>query len=512
MMVMNGLKVFCAGLMHESHSFCPIPADLATFKATDGIRVGGEVRSEFRGTRSELGAVFDLAEELEWTLLHPLFAHTVPSGPVTEDAFEHFSGIIETELKASLPVDGVMLVLHGAMLVDHLDDAEGELLRRVRAIVGPDVPVAVTFDLHGNIGGAVAEHADIVSSYRTTPHVDQYETAMRAGHLLQRAMKGEIRPRVAYAQLPMFDALDMGRTIAGYGPMVGINIMAAQDIEQHVAILDIAIHAGFDWADKYSTGPSVLVTHDGEDLLAQSIADRLIEFAWRTRSEKTVDMFGIDEVVRIALEPTTADGPLLIGDFTDCPGGAGMGDNTNMLRALIDAKAKGAVVASIADPQSVQKCIAARVGAMVTLELGGKLHPVYSAGPLHVEAQVLTISDGVAVRTGPYFTGTRSFFGPSCLVDIGGVRVIVATEREQIDDRAQFRIFGVDPDRENILVCKAVNHFRADFEPIGRRLVYVDSGGVVSRNFKQFDYRKIRRPIWPLDADALAASLARAAS
>lgn len=504
----KNFKVFCAGLMHESHSFCPIPADLATFRSTEGIRIGDEVKNEFRGTRSELGAVFDLAERLEWKLLHPLYAHTVPSGPVTEEAFEYFSAIIEKDLTENLPVDGVILVLHGAMLVDHLDDAEGELLRRVRALVGPETPVAVTFDLHGNIGQAVAQQANIVSSYRTTPHVDQYEAAMRAGELLQRAMAGEISPRIAYAQLPMFDALDMGRTIAGYGPMVEINRLAAQEIDRHSSILDIAIHAGFDWADKYSTGPSILVTYDGDNALAQSAANALIEFAWRTKTEKTIDMFEIDEVIRIAHEPATSKGPLLIGDFTDCPGGAGMGDNTNMLRAMIDAKVEGAVLASIADPAAVEVCVAAGVNATVKLDLGGKLHPVYSGSPLRVTARVLAISNGVAFRTGPYFTGTKTFFGQSCLVDIEGVRVIVATEREQIDDRAQLRIFGIDPDEENILVCKAVNHFRADFEPISRRLVYVDSGGVVSRNFRQFEYKKIRRPVWPLDQDACGTAVA----
>ncbi|WP_457588881.1 M81 family metallopeptidase [Ensifer canadensis] len=500
----ESLKVFCAGLMHESHSFCPIPADLATFKSTGGILVGDEVRSEFHGTRSELGAIFDLSDRLGWSLLHPLFAHTVPSGPVTAETFHYFSAIIEKELVSNLPVDGVILVLHGAMLVDGLDDAEGELLRRVRELIGPETPIAVTFDLHGNIGTAVAEQANIVSSYRTTPHVDQYEAALRAGELLQRTMAGEINPRVAYAQLPMFDALDMGRTIAGHGPMVGINRLAAQEIENHPSILDIAIHAGFDWADKYSTGPSVLVTYDGDETLAQSVADQLIEYAWQTKAEKTVDMLGIDEVIRIAREPATSKGPLLIGDFTDCPGGAGMGDNTNMLKALIEARIEGVVVASIADPAAVEKCLAAGVNTIVELELGGRLHAIYSGRPLHVTARVLTVSDGVAFRAGPYFTGTRTYFGPSCLVDIEGVRVIIATEREQIDDRAQLRIFGIDPDEENILVCKAVNHFRADFEPISRRLIYVDSGGVVSRNFKQFAYRKIRRPIWPLDVDARA--------
>ena len=498
-MAATNFKVLCAGIMHESHSFCPIPADLATFRATGGVLLGDQIRKDYGGTSSELGAVFDLSERLNWNVIHPLFASTVPSGPVTEEAFEYFSSVIEAELAKRLPVDGVFLVLHGAMLVAHLDDAEAELLRRIRRIVGTHVPIAATFDLHGNLGEAIADQTNIVCSYRTTPHVDQYEAASRAGELLHRAMLGEIKPAVAYVQLPMFDALDMGRTISGYGPMVEINKRAAAEMKADRSILDIAINAGFDWSDKYCTGPSVLVTFEGDRSRAHQVANRLIDFAWQTREQKTIEMFGVDECVAIAKEPADRPGPLLIGDFTDCPGGAGMGDNTAMLKGLVDAGVKGAVVASIADPEVVEQCLAAGVGATLEIVLGGKLHAKYSGSPLAVKVQVLTVSDGVAFRTGPYFTGTRTYFGSSCLIDIDGVKVIVATEREQIDDRAQLRLYGIDPDTENVLVCKAVNHFRADFEPISRRLIYVDSGGVVSRNFAQFDYKKIRRPIWPLD-------------
>lgn len=497
---MPKFNVLCAGLQHESHSFCPVPADLDSFRSTGGISQGNEVVQNFRGSRSEVGAVIDLAETLDWSLTLPLFAHFVPSGPVTQEAFEYFSNVILKAIDEAAPLDGVIMPLHGAMVVEHLADAEGELVRRVREAVGPDMPIAVTFDLHGNISLDMARYANIVSTYRTTPHIDQYETAWRAGELLQRAMSGEITPRVAYAQRPMFDALDMGRTISGYGPMVEINRMASKAMIEHPTILDVAIHAGFDWSDKYSTGPSILVTSDNDLERAEHIAEDLITYAWNTRAEKTVEMVSVEEAIAVALEPAEGTGPLLIGDFTDCPGAAAVGDNTVLLRAMIDAKLEGSALASIADAESVKTCIEAGEGATVELTLGGKLHPVYSATPLHVTARVVKISDGLAVRTGPYFTGTKVNYGPSCLIDIDGILVIVATFRIQIDDRSQFRIFGINTEEMNILACKAVNHFRADFEPISRRLIYVDAGGIASRNYKQFPYRNIRRPIWPLDS------------
>lgn len=493
------MKVFTAGVMHESHSFCLLPTDLERFKANGGYHRDEGVDQAYRGTNSEMGAVFDLADRHGWNLVHPLMANTTPCGPVTEDAYEHFSDVILTGLRGALPVNGILLVLHGAMVAGHLPDAEGELVRRVRECVGPAIPIAVTLDLHANVGPDLARHADVISAYRTTPHVDMHETARRVGELLQRAMLGEIRPRVAYAQPPAFEGLDMGRTIAGHGPMVDAQARARTIEAGDPAILDVSLQAGFDWSDKRHLGPSVLVTHDGAADRAQAAADELAGFAWSTRGVKTIELLPLDVAMRIAREKATAPGPLLIGDFTDNPGAAAMGDGTALLRAMIEAELEDAVLCSIADPGAVRQAEEAGVGGTVTLELGGKLDPRFGGAPLPVTAKVLALSDGVAVRKGPYFTGVATSFGPSCLLGIGGVRVIVGTHRKQIDDREQFRIFGVDPDRTNVVACKAGNHFRADFEPICRRLIYVESGGLASYDFKQFDYRNVRRPVWPLD-------------
>ena len=492
-------KVFAAGVMHESHSFCLLPTDLARFKATNGYHRGEDVARVYRGTNSEMGAVFDLADRHGWNLVHPLMADTTPCGPVTRDAFEHFSEVILTALREELPVDGVLLPLHGAMVTEHLPDAEGELVRRVREVVGAGTPVAVTLDLHANIGPNLPRHADIVSGYRTTPHTDMFETARRVGELLQRAMQGEIRPKVAYAQPACFEALDMGRTISRHGPMVDILAKARAIETAEPAILDISIQAGFDWSDKRCLGPSVLVTAEGDPKRAQAVADELAAMAWASRGVKTIELLPLDEAMRIAKEPATGSGPLLIGDFTDCPGAAAMGDGTALLRVMIEAGLEDAALCSIADPNAVRLATEAGVGVTVQLQLGGKLDPRFGGGPLPVTAKVLRLSDGRAVRKGPYFTGVATNFGPSCLIEAGGVRVVVATNRLQIDDREQFRIFGIDPDRTNILACKAVNHFRADFEPICRKLIYVESGGLASCNFRQFDYVNVRRPVWPLD-------------
>ena len=272
------------------------------------------------------------------------------TGPVTRDAYEHFSDIILPALRRAMPVHGLFLPLHGAMLTEHVDDAEGELLRRVREIVGTTIPIAVTLDLHGNIGPAMAQHADIVSTYRTTPHVDMYETAERAGRILQRTMSGEIQPTVAYAQGRMFDALDQGRTISGKGPMVDILAKAKAILAREPDILDIGINAGFDWSDKANVGPSVLVTGIGESPRYQQVADELIDFAWQTRKMKTIALLPLDEAMRIAKEPANGKGPLLIGDYTDCPAGGGLGDGTNLLKARTRCSARSPIRRPLSRP------------------------------------------------------------------------------------------------------------------------------------------------------------------
>jgi len=496
-------KIFAASVMHETHTFSIKPTPLERFKESTYLR-DAEIPAAMRGTRGEWGAVFDLADEFGWELVHPVAAFAWPAGKVTDAAFDHFCDLIETSLKAALPIDGVLLPLHGAMVTESYDDAEGEILRRIRAIVGRAVPVAVSLDLHANATVEMARDADIITSYRTTPHIDMYETTERAGRLLQRTMDGEIKPQISLARAPVLFGIDEGRTIAGWGPMVDMMVKVKKAEAEVPGVLDISVNAGFAWVDAPFTGPSVLVTGDGADPRHQALAEELIQLAWDQRGVYTIDFLPIPEGIRICQEPRSGPGPLtgplLVGDYTDNPGGGANGDGTNFLKAMIEAGVQDAVVGTIADPESAAIGVAAGLGATVTVDLGGKVDPKYGGGPIRLTGTVAAISDGVYVRKGSYATGTAGYMGPSFLLDLGNtIRVIVASFPTQIDDREQFRLYGIVPETTNILLCKASNHFRADFEPMARKLIYVDSGGIVSRNFAQFPYKKVRRPIWPLD-------------
>lgn len=493
-------RVFSCSIMHETNSFSLVPADLDRFRNQGELLLDDQVIEAHSGAKSELGGVLDLAEEFNWNLTLPLFAHATPSGPVSDTTFEKFWKIISVSLASKDDWDGVLLSLHGAMIVASCPDAEGELVSRVRGHVGQEVPIAVTFDVHANVSPTLAQHANILSTYRTTPHTDQHETAQRAGRLLHRAMNKEIAPQLVYAQRPMFSALDMGRTASGHGPMVDILRRAETELRSQEGLLEISVNAGFDWSDKKNTGPSVVVTYDaGAETQAQAVADRLIDFAWETREIKTIGLLPIEDTLAQAREAVARGKTLLIGDYTDCPGAGAPGDATDLLAAFIASGIEDVAYASIADPTAVLRCQMAGINATVLLNLGGKLDPRFGGGPLTVTGRVEALSDGVYTRKGPYFTGTQSSLGPSALLDINGLKVVIASYSKQIEDREQFRIFGINPEEMSVVICKAINHFRADYEEHFDKLIYVDSNGLVSLNWEQFDFHNIRRPIWPLD-------------
>ncbi|UWU25418.1 M81 family metallopeptidase (plasmid) [Rhizobium sp. CB3060] len=493
------LTVFAASIVHESHTFSITPTTLDDYRHSQYLE-GEAIDGAMRGTRTEWGAVLDLADEFGWHLVAPLAASAVPAGKVTDQAFDHMMGIITRALERAMPVHGVLLPLHGAMVTESHDDAEGEILRQVRAIVGPAVPIAVSLDLHANATEDMARLANIITTYRTTPHTDMYETAERAGRLLQRAMQGEIKPSVTLANRPVLSGLDHGRTTAQNGAFVEMLALVRKAEAQTPGVLDIGVNAGFDFADVPFTGPTVLVTGDGARPEFREVAERLADFIWDSRGRETVRLLPMDEVISIANKAAPSDsGPLLIGDYTDNPDGGAYGDGTNLVRALLAAGIKGVAVGAIADPEAAAAGLKAGVGATVTVDLGGKTDPRFGGTPIRLTGTVGAVSDGIYVHKGKMATGTKANMGPSFRLDLEGMQIIVTSYPTPIVDREQFRIYDIEPERMNILACKAMNHFRADFEPIARGLIYVDAGGICSLDFKKFHWRKLRRPIWPLD-------------
>src|ERR1700693_6019836 len=264
--------------MHETKTFRVKKTDMAMGRRRDFHRVN-EIPTAFRGTRSALGATFEASDKYGWTLTHPISANANPSGTVTDDAFEQIGGMMLEAAERQKPIDGVLLHLHGAMVVDSYEDGEGELLARLRRMLGPDIPIVVTLDLHANVTQQMADNASALIAFRTYPHIDQYERAWQGAELLQRAMQGEIRPRTVIARRPMLYGLDHGRTQRG--PMAEL-IARGEALEQSGEALAVSICAGFSRANIHDVGPSVTVTVDGASPRGQAIAEEFMDHAWAT--------------------------------------------------------------------------------------------------------------------------------------------------------------------------------------------------------------------------------------
>jgi microcystin degradation protein MlrC len=487
-------KVLTAQFSHETNTFSRFRTDLAAFRRRSFHREN-EIPGIYKGTRSALGASFEAAAKYGWTLIHPIHASANPAGLVTDEAFETVTDAILERLDSS--VDGILLHLHGAMVTESHEDGEGALLQRIRRRVGDRIPIVVTLDLHGNITEAMARHANALIAFRTYPHIDAYERAWQAADLLQRALKGEIKPKTVIAKRPMLWGLDWGRTQGG--PMLEL-IRRGEAIEARGEALVVSICAGFPPADIRDVGPSVTVTGDGDDPRFQSIAEDFMDYAWRHRGYTSIDLRPIAEVVAKAKAGEGAkQKPLVVADYTDNPGGGGYGDSTAVLKAMVEADLQNAVFHAICDPEAVDAGKAAGIGRRTTIKLGGKGDPRLGGGPLGLTGEVACLTDGKFVCWGPMGGGVPRDYGHSMVFRVGGVEVIVISNNGQATDLAQLTSMGIDPTRKDTILVKSMQHFRAAFQPIAREVVLVDSGSLCSESYSPEMYKKVRRPIWPID-------------
>ena len=489
-------RVLIASIKHETNTFSRVPADIAAFEARYCLR-SEEILRHMRSTRVEMAAFFDAAERYGWHLTHPIATSATPCGKVARAAYDAFAAEILTAIDAEAPWDAILLALHGAMVLEDEEDGEGLLLQQVRDRVGREVPIGVSLDLHANVTDRMAALADVLVSYRTYPHVDQYETAAQVAELIQRRLNGEVRPRTVVARRELLDGADHGRTTAP-GPMTETLALADRLLAEDPGLLAASINGGFPWADIHDAGPTAVVVADG-DAPAEAAARTLIDEIWRQRHVTTIKTAGIAEGVAAARGAAGGDGPVVLADFADNPGGGGYGDATGLLRAMIEGDLRNAAFATICDPEAAAACRAAGAGTRVSLSLGGKVEARYGA-PIEVSGVVRRLADGPFHLEGPMAKGSEIDLGPSAVLGVGGIDIIINSNRHQVLDRACFLHVGIEPEAKAVLAIKSAHHFRAAFSPIASRIVVVDEGGgLTSRNYRTLPYRNVRRPVFPLD-------------
>lgn len=494
--------VLTAEFVSENNTFKKGFTELHDF-AVDCLVEGDEAIAQRGDANTELAGFVDVARVCGWDMIHSVSALASPNAPVSRAAYDHIAGVICQAVAAHCGrLDGILLSLHGAQVSQDHEDGEGELLRRIRAICGPDLPIAVTLDLHANATREMAERAQIWATYKTYPHVDMRDTGAHAARMLDDAMAGRVRPATLRRHVPMMDEANAGRS--DVGPMVALYARARAE-EAEPGILCVSLNSGFSDADIEQMGPSVFVTYDraieGAEARATAIADAHARAIWDARHSCQNRFLEVDEAVALAKGYAPASGPLVIADYADNPGSGAYGDATNLLKAMLNAGLTNSVFAPLIDPEAATELHRHREGDQVTIAIGGKNDPAFGGGPLTVTGTLSHLSDGAYRGDGPMMGGLDRTFGATAVLRVGGVDILIVSEREQMLDRQQLYAFGIDPLAKSVLALKSMQHFRAAFEPIAGKVIVCDSGALSTPQMGRRPYARVNRPIWPLDPD-----------
>lgn len=479
------MRIFVAAVGTETDSFSPIPTGLASFEEYLWFEPGTHP-AEARFFTGPLVAARERAHAEGHVLVEGLQAFAAPAGPTSAAAWASLRGRVLAELEAALPVDVVLLSLHGAMIAEGCEDCEGDLLEAVRARVGPDTIVGAELDPHCHLTDRMLGHADLLVLYKEYPHTDTLERARELVDLALRAARREIRPVMATADCRMIALFHTPRQ-----PVRGF-VDRMRALEGAHGILSVSLAHGFPWGDVPDLGAKVLVVADSDRERAQALADRLAREVRAMRGATTEPVLGLEDGIEQAL--SARRGPVVVADTADNAGGGAPSDSTFVLAHLLGRGVERACLGPLWDPVAVRFCHLAGPGACLRLRLGGKVGAV-SGAPLDVEAEVLAVARDARQRFGPGWTR----LGDVAAIRVAGVEVLVNATRTQAFDPALFTDHGITLADKKLVVVKSMQHFHAGFAPLAAEVLWVNGPGALSQDFATLPYRRVRRPIWPLD-------------
>lgn len=487
-------RIAVGGFHHETNSFAPTGARYPDFERADawpGLVRGAKMMPALAGQNIGASGFLDVARDAGWEVAPLLWANAGPSGPVTEDAYERIAGELLHRLADAGAVDAVYLCLHGAMITEHLADGEGELLARLRAAVGPEVPIVASLDFHANVSARMVGASDGLVAYRTYPHLDMAETGARTQAFLARLLKAGGRPAKAFRKLPFLVPISAQCTLAPPASELFGQIEELGDSESW----SVSLTMGFPPGDTPDCGPAVLAYADTQDA-ADAAAERLLAAALAAERRFAVPLLSPAGAVRAARTGRgVGTGPVVLADTQDNPGAGGTADTTFLLRELVAQEAPNALLGVLHDPASAAAAHEAGQGAEIDLLLGGR-SGIGGDRPFEARVRVEALSDGRFTGTGPFFGGSRFELGPMALLRVldrgGGVRVAVASVPQQAADRAMFAHLGADPAAAEIVAVKSSVHFRADFGPIARGILIVEAPGANIDDPAALPYTRLR--------------------
>jgi len=484
------MRVAVGGIYHESNTFFSQPMTMERF-AESQLHYGVDVPRQWRGTCSEMAGFLEGADQFGFQAIPTLMAWGMPSGAVTKETFETLVNDLVTRLQAAGPLDGVLLSLHGAMVSEDYQDADGEILRRVRASIGSEVPLVVTLDYHANLTEEMVRWPDALIGYDTYPHIDQVERGLEAAGLLNRMVREGLRPEMALARRPLL--LHILCQSTERAPMAEV-IEAAHECEHEPGVISVTVAAGFPYTDVPHAGFAVLAVGETRKV-ACAVAESMADMVWNRRAQFACDIPQPAAAVREAF--AQPEGLIVLVDVGDNVGAGTPGDGTVLLAELLKQGAQRALVL-LCDPEAVAACIAAGVRKQLTVKVGAKCDR-HHGEPVEITGSVRLLNDGIYRNVGPMRDGVLEDQGRTAVVDTGGVLVTLTERRMPMWNLQQLRALGIEPTKLRIVVVKAAIAYRAAYGPIATRIIEVDTPGLAAADVRHFNYKRLERPMYPLD-------------
>jgi microcystin degradation protein MlrC len=491
-MMMKTYRIGIAFFYHESHSFSPLKTGIKDFE-NEGYFKGEQIVKAYKGTKTEVGGFLDqLSKEKDIEIVPLLCAAATPSGIVSKEAYSMIEEDMLNSIQQAADLDGMLLALHGAMIVEDMFDPEEVLIRKIISRLGPETPIATTLDMHANLSEKMMDYTPYHFGFKTYPHTDMYEQGVNAARILVEHVRGTAGYYSAFRKLPMMPPSINMRTEEG--PMKTM-IDLANAMEAKEEIYNVSIFGGFPYSDIPMVGASIHVIGRNKEMVEET-ADFLANQYWDIREEFIVELPNAEEGLQFALSLST-DKPVVLADISDNPLSCGSGDTTLLLKEMIEANVPNTLFGALTDPESIEACNNAGVHQKVQLNLGGKISPEFGR-PVPVMAKVIALSDGVFFNSGPMNRHLKVDVKGAAHIRVGEVDILLIGRPMSANDPELFRHIGIEPKDKRILGLKAKNHFRAAFDPLISRVIYVDAPGVSSNNLLNFNYQHIPKTMWPL--------------
>ncbi len=487
------MRIATGGISHETSTFAPTPTTLRDFETGLGLYRGTDIVERFRGTNNCTGGFITGAERHGFELMPLLWTFAYPGGLIRRGDYDSLKSEFLERLAKTLPVDGVLLDLHGAMVVEGGDDGDGDFIAAVRSAVGPACPIMATFDLHGNHTRQRIEAANAVIGFDTYPHVDMAERGVEAAELIVRLIRRAVRPVTALRELPLFWSAACQVTAH---PPIDEAFHLVHEIERRPGILSVTLATGFPWADVPQMGASVIVVADGDAPRARKTADEIGDWIWQRRERWHRKPLTLSEALDFGNQRGRF--PILLADMADNTGGGAGGDSTEVLRTFVERDLHDALILYLVDPDVAKQAHAAGVGERLHVNVGGKSHPAQGA-PVPLDLDVVALSDGRFTYDGPMYAGLTGNLGISAWVRSRGVNIVVVSARMQPLDQAFARSLGIDCAAMKYIAVKSAVHFRSGFEKIAGSIHNIDAQAIHTHDFARLAYKKRRRPMFPLD-------------